>query len=184
MSSQNGTMNAIPHFLTTGVPPRFLHIKKHSGLPFGMLLSGEAPVAVGHVDPQSIAEGAGLRPGDVILQIHNRDVVYYSQAQVIQTLSHFDTDPQGNLLNFENGITLLCVQMTTLQVKQIRLQLQTELEAKQQMETLLQGQVSIPSQSSNRQRTLPKRYSSSTLLSESFTTSSQPPSPHVPLLFD
>lgn len=56
------------------------------GQMLGINITGERPPRIGNVDNDSIAERAGLRPGDVIWAVNGRNVLKATHSQVVNSI--------------------------------------------------------------------------------------------------
>ena len=76
--------------------------KKRSG--FGITLQGDCPVYIRSVDFDSPAHAAGIRSGDMILEVNDVNVRYFTKLEVLENLEQI-TDTlclvgiSGSLLN-------------------------------------------------------------------------------------
>lgn len=142
-----------------GPPPRTVNINVGNGERFGMVLHGDAPVQVSHIDPGSAAEKAGFRVNDVILAINTREVAFFGHTDVLEVLKFFVANPSTS--SPVGGMALTVLQMTTKQARMLRSELTMLREAEAQYHGLKAGSTGARIQ----------RYSLSELRSEGMLSS-------------
>ena len=60
----------------------------HAG--FGFTVRGDAPVVVANVEPDSKASHKGIKEGDVIVKVNNKDMKYAKHTEVVEALQKAD----------------------------------------------------------------------------------------------
>lgn len=68
-------------------------IKRDPKEQYGFTLKGNKPVLVDSVDPDSLADKAGLRPNDVILSINGVNVEAKNHRDVVDMMNNCETNP-------------------------------------------------------------------------------------------